>query len=102
MILILREHVMSCNSGWPWIQYINKDILELLILLPQSSKGWNHRCVTLCLVYEVLGIEPRASCMLCKHSSNPATFADIMASKKEVKNLRPHHSLASTVILECD
>lgn len=37
---------------------------------PPPPKCWDDRCVPLCTTYAVVGIEPRASCMLEELSAN--------------------------------
>lgn len=44
--------------------YVLKNDLELLIFLPLPSKCWDYKLVPPHLVYMVLRIEPRASCMV--------------------------------------
>lgn len=41
---------------------------------PPPPKCWDDRCVTLCMTYAVVGIEPRASCMLEELSANWDSF----------------------------
>lgn len=49
-----------------------KDDLEFLTLLPPFPKCWEYRCGPPCLAFVVQGMEPRASRMLSKHSTNSA------------------------------
>lgn len=52
------------NSRLPLNYLLVKDDLVFVIFLPLPPKHWDHRCETPYLVYEVLGIKLRASCML--------------------------------------
>ena len=60
------------STGWPGTCYVAKDDPEFLSLLSRPSESWPYRCVLLCLVYVVLGIDPRASCRLHQHSTHQA------------------------------
>lgn len=50
-------------STCSWIYCVVHDDFRILILLPLLPKYCDCRHWSLCLVYEVLGIEPRAQCM---------------------------------------
>lgn len=67
-VCLLVFEPISCRPGWPQICYIAKDNLELLIFVLLPPEGWDYRCVLQCLLYVVLGIEPRTLCMMIKHS----------------------------------
>lgn len=57
------------SSDWPRTHYVSEGDFELVILLPLLSAGiagMNHHT----WFYVVLSLEPRASCMLGKHSVN--------------------------------
>jgi hypothetical protein len=47
--------------------------LRLAMQLRMSANLWSHWHMLACLVYVGLGIEPRPSCMLGKHSAVSAT-----------------------------
>ena len=59
--LLLSETV---STVWPPTSRVAKDDLELLILRHTLPEFWNYRHAVMCLVYEVLGMGPRALCML--------------------------------------
>lgn len=63
----------SCGPGWPQTHHIAMKHFELLILLSLPHKHCYYRHVPWCLVYMHLEIEPRALCVLGKHSTNWAT-----------------------------
>lgn len=48
---------------------------DFSILLPRALECWDCKCVLLCLIYAVLGIEPRTLPMSGKHSTSRATFS---------------------------
>lgn len=49
------------HPGWPLAGHVDEDDLELMIFLPPPSECLDCKCPPSCLVYAVLGIEPRAS-----------------------------------------
>jgi hypothetical protein len=63
---------VSCSPGWPQTCFIAEDDFELLILLPTSPKVRDYKCVPLCPVYSVQGINP-GLWMPSKHSTGWAT-----------------------------
>lgn len=63
----------QCSPGWPWIHYADEDVLELLTFLLPPLKCWGSRYHQDCLFLCGAGMEPRASHMLGKHSTNWAT-----------------------------
>lgn len=62
---------MSCSPGQPQSHYIAKNDLELLIPHALSPTCRDHRTAPLS-IYTALGIKPRSSYMLRKHSSSSA------------------------------
>lgn len=52
------------------LMYLMYGADDLELLLPPPLTGRDYRHVTPHLVYVVLGMKPRASCMLCNHSGN--------------------------------
>jgi hypothetical protein len=64
---------VSCSPGWTPTCYVAEGDLELLIILPAPPRWWNGRQALAYIVYTVLMIKLRASCMLGKHSPNWAT-----------------------------
>ena len=72
------------EAVWPQIQYWAEDNLELMILLPLPNTPLPNSGFTghTALVYVMLGMEPRNSCILDKHSTNWATeFQDYSLTK---------------------
>ena len=65
--------MVSCSPEWPYTHYVSEDGLELLISLPLLPEGWYYRHVPPHSAYGVLGTQPRASCVLDKHTTNGAT-----------------------------
>lgn len=59
---------VSCIPSWPSIIHVVEDDLAGLILLPPLLECWDYRKIPLRLLYAVLGIELRTSCMAGKHS----------------------------------
>lgn len=49
---------------------LGKDDTELLIFLYPPPKCWDDSCIPSCQVYVLLGIEPKALCVLQKHPAN--------------------------------
>lgn len=77
------------NAGYPQIQQIADDELELLILLSPSSKFWDGRPIPSCLFHVMLGIGSTISCILGQQSTNwtvPLASQDIFVTN-EVKLL---------------
>lgn len=58
---------VSGSPGWPQT-YVAKDNLKFLILLHPSPQVWDYRHAPPHPVYATLGTEPKAFCMLGKHS----------------------------------
>lgn len=52
------------SSGWPWTPFVGRTALGYLVLLPLPYECQDHRHALPCLVYEVVGVKPRAWCML--------------------------------------
>jgi hypothetical protein len=50
---------VSCSSGWPQTCYIDEDGF-----LPLPPRRWDDKCELLYPVHVVLGVGPRASCLL--------------------------------------
>lgn len=66
----LRQGRTSCGSGWLLTHSVTEDNLRLLIFLPLCVESQDYRLVPTCLLFVVLGVEPRASCMLGQHFTN--------------------------------
>lgn len=62
---MLRESQDSQSS----VLFVGKDDLELLMLLSLPPECWDYSYMLPCLVYGVLGIKPRALCVLGKPSA---------------------------------
>lgn len=87
--------VSLCCPGVTWeVAYVQDS--NLLTLLPLLPTCWFYRCAAPCPVRGVLGIEPRASCMLGDRSANWATAAGPVLSLPVVSGL--WNSLALTFI----
>lgn len=52
------------SSGWPWTPFVGRTALGYLVLLPLPYECQDHRHALPCLVYAVVGVKPRAWCML--------------------------------------
>lgn len=50
--------------------FVAKDDLDFLIFLPPFPHCWDEQCVTLCLVYAVLKVEPRGLPIPGKYFTN--------------------------------
>lgn len=53
-----------CISDWPQTQHVAKNSCQLLIYLPLPSECRDSSCLAPLLVHGVLGMEPRALCLL--------------------------------------
>lgn len=62
--LLFSQHRVSCSPGWPQAPHVAKDKFEFLIFMSLSPKCWDYRYVSSSIVYVMLGIEPKASCLL--------------------------------------
>lgn len=69
----LSDRVL-CSSGCPKACYVARNDLELRILVSPSPTRWHYRGASPYLVYEMLGMEPRALSMLGKHSTHRITL----------------------------
>lgn len=70
LLLFLFWDRVTSIPNWSWTYYVAEVNLELLYLLPRPLERWDYRHARPYLVYIVLGIEPRASCMLSQYSTN--------------------------------
>lgn len=52
------------SSEWPWTPFVGRTALGYLVLLPLPYECQDHRHALPCLVYAVVGVKPRAWCML--------------------------------------
>lgn len=66
--------------------HVLQEGLELLILLPQPSEGWDYKSVPLHPVYAVLRIKLRALYLLGKHSAIEATFPCLFSGCSSLAN----------------
>lgn len=61
---------ISCSSGWSPLHHVARNSLDLSTFLSPTVECWYYRHVIPHLVHAEPVIQPRASCMQGKHSSN--------------------------------
>lgn len=82
----LANHKPANSSLFKTRCHVLQEGLELLILLPQTSEGWDYKSVPLHPVYAVLRIKLRALYLLGKHSAIEATFPCLFSGCSSLAN----------------
>lgn len=77
---LFRDRV-GCSPDWlEFSRCVSQGALKLLLPLPSAPECRDHRHAPPWPVYTVLGMKPRASCVLGKHSPNSCTLACFLPS----------------------